>query len=630
MVAELFVPRAFPPGEYVFGFTLADGRSADAVFRVPESAAAPRALDTCSDPPRRGSEGRIVAAAALQLATDFAAICAGRHYASDASIAVGLTELLVATNDAFALYDKSGRLIDRVDSLAMFSSFGSATGYGWGDPRALFDRQAQRYFLAFTMLRDVPGRGPCECDLKWLIAVSRTSAPKSLTPADWHMYVFDGTLEAGKPTASKDGDFLVLGTDTSKLVLHANMASSPAAEQTFTKLWVFDKARLLAGVPTTRPDSEFVDVRDPLTGGSLIRLLPAAMNDDPGRVMLVGRGTSGCSFVVGAISGPAENAILSLRSVPIAGACASPPHSPQLGGGTPIWSVGDVMGQPSFARGRLWLTHAVAASTGDARVSAIRVVQIDVSLWPETPKVVNDTTLAERGTWYSFPALAANARGDVAIVATRSSFKEYGSVWYTGRLASDPPGALRPTVLLKSGEAALATLLRASQPEGATFNKFADFSGAAVDPSDGTVWLIGSYVANVCAWGTWVGHVDWSVAPRDSGTPLSPPAIVTGPPCSAPRPDVFTLRFASTEDGSSYPSRPAGTLPYLFTYTGAELRDASLKPVVTDPQGAIWSVPRTGSLVVFLSTDMSPGAYQFRIRLADGRSTGAYFTVLPP
>lgn len=626
LVAELFVPNDFPAGEYVFGFTLQDGRSADTVFSI-SPATDPARSAACVQPTRAA-----IPAGALLLATDFPAICSGTHDASDASIAAGMSEVLVATNDAFALHDKAGRLIDRVASLDMFSSIMSSAGYGWGDPRALFDRQAQRYFLAFTLRRVIPGRGPCECDLRWLLAVSRTAAPTSLRPSDWYLYAFDGTLEGGKPTSGSDGDFLVMATDARNLVLHAFMTASPSAEQSLTKLWVFDKARLLSGSPVTQPDTEFVDPRDPLTGGSLVRLLPTAMHDDPGRVFLAGRSTSGCSLVIASVSGSAASAELTLRGVPVPGVCRPPPHSPQFGGGTPIWSVGDVMGQPSYAAGRIWLTHAVAAQAGRGQVGGIRVVELDVSHWPATPTVVTDMTFSENGVWYSFPALTANERGDVAIVFTRSTFTEYGSVWYAGRLGSDPPGALRRPVLLKRGEANLNRLFRASQPSGSTFNKFADFSGAALDPRDGSAWFVGTYVANVCAWGTWVGRVDWTVAPRDTGAVLPPLPLRTGPPCPTARRELFTLQFSGTEAGSAYPSAPPGARAYLFTFSGADLADRALAPSVTDPTpNAGWVVSGPGTLVLFLGADsFPPGSYQLRVRLADGRATGAFFTVMPP
>lgn len=625
LVAELFVPSDLPVGEYVFGFTLQDGRSADTVFSI-SPATDPARSAACVQPTRAA-----IPAGALLLATDFPAICSGTHEASDASIAAGISELLVATNDAFALYDKGGRLIDRVASLDMFSSVMSSAGYGWGDPRALFDRQAQRYFLAFTMRRDIAGRGPCECDLRWLLAVSRTAAPTSLRPSDWYLYTFDGTLEGGKPTSISDGDFLVMATDARNLVLHANMAASPSSDKAFTKLWVFDKARLLSGSPVTGPDSEFVDVHDPLTGGSLVRLLPTAMSDDPGRVFLVGRSTSGCSLVVAAVSGSAESAELTVRGVPVPGVCRVPPHSPQFGGGTPIWSVQDAMGQPSYAAGRIWLTHAVSASTATGSVGGIRLVELDVSRWPATPSVATDTTFAEPGVWYSFPALAADAQGDVAVVVTRSNFTEYGSVWYTGRLGTDPPSILRPAVLLKRGEANLNRLFRASQPASGTFNKFADFAGAALDPQDGSAWFIGTYVANVCAWGTWVGHVDWTVALRDTGAAPPPLPLRTGPPCPELRPALFTLQFSGTAAGSAYPSAPPGARAYLFTFSGADLADRALAPSVIDTPNAGWVVSAPGTFVLFLREDtLPPGSYQLRVRLADGRETGAFFTVMPP
>ena len=99
---------------------------------------------------------------------------------------------------------------------------------------------------------------------------------------------------------------------------------------------------------------------------------------------------------------------------------------------------------------------------------------------------------------------------------------DYASVYYTGRLASDPPGTFLTPVALKLGTANQA--FTPVTTSSGTYQRFADYSGAALDPSDGTAWVIGEYVYGPCSWGTWVGNISWAIVDQTIGTMPSLPA----------------------------------------------------------------------------------------------------------
>ena len=56
------------------------------------------------------------------------------------------------------------------------------------------------------------------------------------------------------------------------------------------------------------------------------------------------------------------------------------------------------------------------------------------------------------------------------------------------------------------------------------YQRFADFSGAALDPSNGTAWVTGEYIDGRCSWGTWVGNISWAIVEQSMGTMPSLPA----------------------------------------------------------------------------------------------------------
>jgi hypothetical protein len=81
-----------------------------------------------------------------------------------------------------------------------------------------------------------------------------------------------------------------------------------------------------------------------------------------------------------------------------------------------------------------------------------------------------------------------DAANNVAMVYTRSSRTEFPSAYYTGRLVTDQPRTFRRGMVLKAGE------VKYEFVDGGR-NRFVDYTGAALDPADGSIWLIGMYSA---------------------------------------------------------------------------------------------------------------------------------------
>ena len=135
--------------------------------------------------------------------------------------------------------------------------------------------------------------------------------------------------------------------------------------------------------------------------------------------------------------------------------------------------------------GALWYAYPIAKNFGSGDVSAIRWVQIDVSNWPNSVSYIQDSIFGADGKWSFFPALMVNAADSVAMVFARSSASEFASMYYTGRLGTDPPNTLRSSVLIKAGTATLNIIDNRGR------NRFGDYAGAALDLNDGSFWLFG-------------------------------------------------------------------------------------------------------------------------------------------
>jgi hypothetical protein len=144
----------------------------------------------------------------------------------------------------------------------------------------------------------------------------------------------------------------------------------------------------------------------------------------------------------------------------------------------------------------LWNAQSTVADTDGSTVAGVLWYQIDVRAWPDAT-IRQSSVLAERGVHYFVPALIVDESDNMAMAVARSSAIEPASLYYTGRLANDPAGVLRTPALLKAGTASLSV----------EEDRYGDYFGAAVDPSDGSAWLVGQFVSGTTKTTSWVARV---------------------------------------------------------------------------------------------------------------------------
>jgi hypothetical protein len=158
----------------------------------------------------------------------------------------------------------------------------------------------------------------------------------------------------------------------------------------------------------------------------------------------------------------------------------SPPIRP--GGGRLVNAV--------VSRGSVW---AIAATQVGSHTGAFWV-EIDLKTM----------TLAQRGTVGDpaadivFASANVDGHGNLGIAMNRMSATEYPSIWVTGRLASDPPNALRPMVRAVEGRHVFIPLKwDLSKPGNGT--GYMDYSTVVVDPSDSSLfWTYQEVTTNDC------------------------------------------------------------------------------------------------------------------------------------
>ncbi|MBE3064173.1 MAG: hypothetical protein IMZ69_04055, partial [Spirochaetes bacterium] len=158
----------------------------------------------------------------------------------------------------------------------------------------------------------------------------------------------------------------------------------------------------------------------------------------------------------------------------------SPPIRP--GGGRLVNAV--------VSRGSVW---AIAATEVHNRTGSFWV-QIDLA----SMKPVQQGTVGDPALDLVFASLNVDGNGNLGIAMNGTSAGTYPSVYVTGRLASDPPGVLRPLVKAVEGRYVFVPVKWDLSKPGNGIG-YMDYSTVVVDPSDQTLfWTYQEVTTNEC------------------------------------------------------------------------------------------------------------------------------------
>ena len=409
----------------------------------------------------------------------------------DFEVAAGPQHVIVATNDGLALKEKNGRLVASARSMTAFFDSVRQPQESVGDPRVIYDVSTERFFVAAIGVR--PGAcAPGACVAHFFVAVSKRATPAGLDVSDWYFYALDSTLDGDRPTA-KWADFVQLGLNETVAVLTARMHAFGGGSPSGNKIRILDKALLVRGQPVSWTD--FIDVKDPSSGVS--GFAPAVHLDRTDRFFLL-RGcwnTKPNQATVLEIRDALSSPTLSFRSVPVNGCLSRPELPAPQPSGRPLF----VGGLPTvvYRNQSLWNAEMTVVDAGGTSVNGVLWYQIDVTAWPAAPSVVQSSVLADAAVHYFTPALIVDDADNMAMLVGRSSTVEGLSLYYTGRLASDPAGSLRTPALLKAGADSLSV----------EEDRVGDYHGAAFDVEDGSAWIVGQFASAPAETTSWVGQV---------------------------------------------------------------------------------------------------------------------------
>jgi hypothetical protein len=420
-------------------------------------------------------------AAAPSSASHFAGISATGWIPPDCTMAAGPKHVVLSVNSSIAIYNKTGGAAQLQRTLtAWFANV--IQGATIFDPKLLFDQQAARWVLLAAAVSSNPNRSA------YLLSVSATDNP--LGP--WRNYSLDATVD-GATATNNWADYPSLGVDSHALYITSN-------QFVFNGNFAYAKVRV---VPKSGPYSggvatffDFVNLTN-ADGTQAFTVQPCHTYGAPQVEYLVNSAfPNGNYLTVWQIAQSGSSFVMNSTQVTTA-PYSLPPNADQKGNNDPLNS-GDVRIQHAVFRGdSIWcaLTTARSWAAGSSQ-AAIHWFQIRAA----ASTLVQEGVYGAANIHYFYPACCPDNNGNMIMVFSRCSGSEFGSIYFTGRRATDALGTLQSSSLLKAG----MTNYVAKDDSGR--NRWGDYAGVAADPSNARgIWFYSLFAAAANAWGTWVG-----------------------------------------------------------------------------------------------------------------------------
>lgn len=418
--------------------------------------------------------------AAPVASTNFPGIAATGWLPPDCTMAAGPAHVLVSVNSSVALYTKGGAPVFQRTLTQWFANV--VSGMTIFDPKALFDQHAGRWVLVAVAVSQNPNAS------LHLVSVSATSDPNG----PWRNYRFDATRN-GTTATNNWADYPALGVDNQALYITSNMFAFGGGFQ-YAKIRVIPKAGPYSG--GTAKFFDFANLKN-ADNSLAFTVQPCHTFGAPQVEYLVNTAfPSGSTLTVWRILNGGTAPTLTRTQVSVS-PYSLPPNATQPGNAEPL-NTGDVRALHAVFRGdSIWTAFTTAHNWGAGNNRAsIQWAQIRAA----TPAVVQQGVYGGATAHYFYPAGCPDGNGNMTMVFSRSGSGEFGTIAYTGRKATDPLGALQPSVVLKAGVAPYVA------KDNSGRNRWGDYNGVAADPSNPrVVWMYSEFAAAPNTWGTWIG-----------------------------------------------------------------------------------------------------------------------------
>lgn len=427
----------------------------------------------------------------------------------DTNGAVGPRHVVELLNIGFEVYDRRGVLLaPKVDLQSFWSALGTAPGFPASfpfDPRVTFDQYTGRWLAVSA---GNPNGADTTSNAWLLVGASTTDDPTG----PWNMFAVRANLDSIHLTDWPD--FPTLGVDPNNVIVTANMFRLGASPSfVHADVWVFNKARLLAGGALLIAGTDFVRLHNP--GNEFgFTMQPCHTYDQTsadaenylvydGWVDLATRAHRFLRFQ--RITGVGASALVSnfggnnWVEVLCYNFCkASAPQKDCL---EPVDVGSTGIGNAVLRGGRIWTTHSVG-TTCFAQTSPCGTVPFtkpEIAWYEIAPSAISafpghtpsqQGRISDPNLFAYFPSIAVNARNCVGIGYSASSPINYVGGWFAHRRSNDSAGTMRQPVNFAPGFGPYLKL------RGRDRNRWGDYSATIVDPTDDlTIWSLQEFAA---------------------------------------------------------------------------------------------------------------------------------------
>jgi hypothetical protein len=423
----------------------------------------------------------------------------------------------------------------------------------------------------------------------FVIAVSKTSNPTTLTTADWNFYSIS-TTETGFD-ADYPGNF---GYNADAFVFTLNMFVV-AAGSDHVLVTSVNAADLAAGVSQASLHSFKNDLADfsvrPTT-------MHGSVTGDP-MWLVTEHGNDTSIDVIKMTSVLSTSASFAYTNIAVN--AYSPVVSPLNPDGSVITArIDSRILKAAEANNKIVATHAVSAS---ATQDVARWYIIDVS--SATPVLSDQGNVsAGNNTYLYFPSIdISSSSGTIGMTYMRSgtdTTTDFMSMYITGRAPSDPAGTMETSVSVPAGtgQANYSDFAGAGSRAG-------DLSGINVDPSDGSFWAANEYATST---GGGQAQANWGTAIANFTVPnpaVQLNSVVSELSHGSAGTFDITLPLTGTRGVECRTSASLGPGNYtlVFTFTNNLTSVASASVTAHDPTSGTGAV--SGSVVVGPTASLS-------------------------
>lgn len=405
------------------------------------------------------------------------------HIPPDTYLAVGPNHIVQVVNTEFRITDKAGNEIKSIWADQFYASLG-LSNLGSFDPKIIYDQFDKRWVMVWLQVDDA------NSEAYYLISVSDDEDPTGI----WFNWALPSNTN-GNTITTNWSDYQGVGFDQQAIYITGRQFAFGGSKQ-YEKIRIIPKSDLYVDSnPGTVTWKDIWNITYPGTSTGPDGIRPARMHSASSDMYFAidSPFNTGTSFAIYTLKNPlSDTPTLEGQAVSVT-SYYSPADPEQLGGGTPKIDGGGrrLRNEPFFRDGVLHLVHAVKNGTK----SAINYLAIEAS----TYNLLKDITFGDPDYYYTYPAVAVSGRNDVIVSFSRGNANTYMGAYYAMIPNGGIPSSDQPMMEGKGNY--IVTF-------GGSRNRWGDYNGAWVDPSDeNNFFVFAEYASALNEWGNWVKGV---------------------------------------------------------------------------------------------------------------------------